>query len=56
VQLAVAQQQLLECGLDAVAKQEAIGQHHSGAAVLFQLLDDEGHEHVGRFAGRRSAG
>ena len=57
VQVALAQQQLLELGLEAVAEHKAIRQYHGGAAIFFQqFFDDQRHEHVGGFPGFKIAG
>ena len=51
MQVALLQQVFLEPGLDALAEQRAVGQHHGGAAAGFQQADDQGEEQVGGFAG-----
>ena len=51
VQVALLHQVFLEPGLDALAEQRAVGQHHGGAAAVLQQADDQGEEQVGGLAG-----
>ena len=51
MEVASLQEFFFDAGLDAFAKEGAIGQDHGTASVLFQQTDDEGEEEIGRFFG-----
>src|SRR5690606_30187341 len=56
VQVALGEQLFLDAALDAFAKQEAVGQHHGGAATVFEQVHDQHQKQVGRFAGAEGGG
>ena len=56
VQVALAQELLLDAGLHAFAEERAVGQDESGAAAGFEHAHDEDEEEVGGLAGAELAG